>query len=74
MNLAAHQRSERRVHELMALDHAFAYELLGNDDGFKVGVVVGHDLDARTGQSGFNQTLYFNGIHGQMESYAGPRY
>ena len=28
MNLSAHERTQRAVHELMALDHALALELL----------------------------------------------
>lgn len=68
MNLPTHQCSERRVDELMALDHAFAYELLGDDDRFEMGIVLGHDSNARPGQSGFDQALYFCGIHGQTES------
>ncbi len=68
MNLAAHAGAECRVDELMSLDHALARELIGDDHGFEMRIVVGHDLDARTGQAGFDQTLYFCGIHGRKES------
>jgi hypothetical protein len=54
MNLAAHQRAESAVDQLVPLDHPFAHELVGNDGGLEMRVVLGIHPHAGTGQSGFD--------------------
>ena len=49
------QRAQRAVHQLMTLNHAFAFELRRDDDGFEMRVVIRYDANLRAGQPGFDQ-------------------
>jgi arabinose-5-phosphate isomerase len=63
MDFATHQLPKRCVHQLMALQRAFALELRRNDNGLEVRVVVRSHLDLGTGHSGFDKGSDLSLIH-----------
>jgi len=49
MNLVAHETSKAFVNELVSRNRPFAFECLGNDDRYVMGVVIAKDAGVTTG-------------------------
>ena len=55
MDLTTHQRAQRRIDLLVALDGAAAFERVADDNRLEMRVVVGEDSDLGPGQAGLDQ-------------------
>src|ERR1700683_346622 len=65
MDLAAHERAERAIHELMPREAALAGKLGRHDARRKMRVVVRLHEHLRAGQPGANEAREFFRVHGR---------
>src|SRR5690606_20660357 len=63
MNFIAHQAAQAVINQLVPRERALSGELIGNDYGLEMSVVVTRDIDSRIPQAGCDERFDFFRLH-----------